>query len=257
MAEVGLRGRRLLVTRRPEQSGELVARLRERGAEVLELPTLVIVPPLDSAALDATLRTLADFDWLALTSANTVAAVAARLRALALAPAPERAPRGASVGPATTSAAAAELGFLRIALEPERDYRAEGLLRAFESHELQGRRVLLPLSERARDVLAAGLRARGAVVETPVAYRTVAPPGLAASFAAALDGGLDLALFASPSAVENLRDAAPQRVVGLPCAVIGPVTEAAARACGLDVQAVAQPASVDGLLRALERRFGL
>lgn len=252
-----LDGRRLLVTRRPEQSGELVARLRERGARVVELPTLAIAPPEDGSELDAALLGLDAYDWLVLTSANTVAALHARLEALrSVHPAGER-PAGASVGPATTTAARTALPWLRIVLEPAGDYRAEGLLRAFEAYDVAGRRLLLPLSDRARDVLAAGLQARGARVDTPVAYRTVAPPGLRERFQAALDAGLDLLLFASPSAIDNLRDAAPDLLAGLPAAVIGPVTEKAARTAGLDVRVVASPSTVDGLLAALDAGFGL
>lgn len=252
-----LSGRRLLVTRRPEQSGELVAGLTERGALVLELPTLAVVPPEDCAALDAALRGLDAYDWLVLTSANTAAAVSRRLETLGLAPAAGGPPAGASVGQATSAAARVALPWLRIVLEPEADYRAEGLLQAFEPHDVAGRRVLLPLSDRARDVLAAGLRARGAQVDTPLAYRTVAPPGLREGFQAALGAGLDLLLFASPSAVENLRQAAPDLLRGLPAAVIGPVTERAARAAGLEVRVVASPSTVAGLLSALDAGFGL
>lgn len=251
-----LAGRRLLVTRRPEQSGALAALLRERGATVVELPTLALAPPADPAPLDAALRSLAGYDWLALTSANAATALAARLTTLGLPP-PERLPRGATVGAATSAAARSALPWLSIDLEPARDFRAQGLLAAFEACDLAGRRVLLPLSERARDVLAEGLRARGAAVDAPVAYRNLAPPGLRAAFEQALSGGLDLLLFASPSSVENLREAAADLLAGRACAVIGPVTERAARAAGLEVQAVAEPSTVEGLVHALDRRFGL
>jgi uroporphyrinogen III methyltransferase/synthase len=252
-----LDGRRLLVTRRPEQSGELVARLIERGARVVELPTLAIVPPEDCGAFDAAVRGLDAYDWLVLTSANTAAAVRDRLAASGIVRAAGARPRGASVGPVTTAAAREALPWLRVVLEPEADYRAEGLARAFEAHDVAGRRLLVPLSDRARDTLAVALRARGAVVDAPLAYRTVAPPGLRERFEAALATGLDLLLFASPSAVDNLRAAAPELLAGLPAAVIGPVTEEAARAAGLEVLVVAAPSTVEGLLAALDAVFGL
>lgn len=255
---MSLSGRRVLVTRRPEQSGELVAGLRERGAEVVELPTFELAPPEDPAPLDAALRALGGYDWLVFTSANAVLAVAERLDALGGRPTARLdRPLGASVGTATSAAVRGHLPFLRLDLEPSTDFRAEGLLAAFEAHPLGGTRVLLPLSERARDTLAQGLRARGATVDAPVAYRNVPARGLRAGFEAALARGLDLLVFASPSSVDHLRAVAPDLLAGRACAVIGPVTAQAARGAGLEVQAEAEPSTVAGLLRSLERRFGL
>jgi uroporphyrinogen III methyltransferase/synthase len=117
--------------------------------------------------------------------------------------------------------------------------------------------VLVPLSERARDVLVAGLRARGARVEAPVAYRTVAPPGLAERYAELARAGFDLLVFASPSAVGNLAAAVGEPTLrGRAAAVIGPVTEEAAHKAGLDVRVRAEPSTASGLVAALARRYG-
>lgn len=245
-----LKGQRVLVTRRPAQAGELSRRLRELGAEIVELPAIEILPAEDPEPFETCLAQLERYDWLVLTSANSVKAVRDRWHALALT-LPERRPRVASVGATTSQAARSSLSWLELALEPEQDFRAEGLLLAFDRLDLRGERVLLPLSDRARDVLAAGLRARGAEVDAPVAYRTVAPAGLAERFRELVQAGIDLAVFASPSAVENLAAAAPDLVRGLPAAVIGPVTAAAAREHGLNVLVVAEPSTVDGLIQTL------
>jgi uroporphyrinogen-III synthase len=246
-----LAGRRLLVTRRLEQSAELAERLRALGAEVAELPTIVIAPPEDIRPLDDCLARAANYDWWAFTSANAVRVVRERWRALAQ-QAPSQIPRVATVGTATTSAFREAFDW-PIALQPEQDFRAESLLAAFETVDVSGTRILLPLSDRARDVLALGLRNRGAIVDTPIAYRTMAPPGLAESLNALLQTGIDLAIFASPSAVENLAAASPQAIRGLPAAVMGPITAEAARKQGLDVQVLADPSTVEGLVVALTR----
>ena len=47
-----LAGRRIVVTRRPEQAGRLVGLLQDRGAEVLEVPATAIGPPDDPGPLD-------------------------------------------------------------------------------------------------------------------------------------------------------------------------------------------------------------
>ena len=65
---MGLVGRRIAVTRRSGQAGRLAALLRERGADVIEVPSIEIVAARDSGALDAALRELEGFDWIVFTS---------------------------------------------------------------------------------------------------------------------------------------------------------------------------------------------
>jgi uroporphyrinogen III methyltransferase/synthase len=90
-------------------------------------------------------------------------------------------------------------------------------------------------------------------VDVVVAYTTIEPPGLGAAVARCLDEGFDLALFASPSAVEAFAQAAGERAHGLPVAVIGPTTEAAARGRGLEVRGVARPSTLEALVATAER----
>jgi uroporphyrinogen-III synthase len=71
-----------------------------------------------------------------------------------------------------------------------------------------------------------------------------------------LGGGIDLAVFASPSAVEGFVNALGKRAAGLPSAVIGPVTERAARAGGLNVRILASPSTGRGLVEAVARHYG-
>ena len=67
-----LAGKRVLVTRAAHQAGKLSEGLRALGATPVEVPVLEIRHPESFEALDAALRTLAAYDWLILTSANTV-----------------------------------------------------------------------------------------------------------------------------------------------------------------------------------------
>ncbi|HEY2945539.1 MAG TPA: uroporphyrinogen-III synthase [Vicinamibacteria bacterium] len=248
-----LQDRRILVTRRSEQAGPLVDGLRALGATVVEVPLIAREPPEDAAPLDRALDRLTSYEWLAFTSANAVQAVADRLAQLGI-PLPAGV-RLASVGPTTARAIAERFRGRRVELQPASGYRAEGLVEAFRAHGLAGRRVLLPVSDRARDTLAAGLRAQGADVDRVVAYRTVMPDGARDLLERALADGIDLAVLASPSAVEALTLALGGRAGALSVAVIGPVTEQAAREAGLDVRVVGSPSTVDGLLAALPRAF--
>ena len=249
-----LEGRRLVVTRQKSQAGSLVERLRSLGASVIEVPAIEIVAPPELGPLDAALEDLDRYDWVVLTSANAVNAVLSRLTVLGRYPKLSGAARRvASVGPATTAALKASFPEDRVALEPRADFRATGLLGAFSTEKLQGRRVLVPASTEAREELARGLRDMGAVVDVVAAYSTVEPPDLGDAVTHALDQGFDLALFASPSAVEAFTRAAGERAKGLPVAVIGPTTEAAARAAGLDVRGVASPSTLEALVATAER----
>jgi len=243
-----LEGLRVLVTRRPEQASELSRRLAEMGAAVVEIATLAIEAPSDPSALERALSRLDGYDWLILTSANAAAAVSERLIALRLGVPPGL--RIAAVGPSSAEAVAIAAG--RPAdLQPGSEFRAEGLADAFSGIPLEGRRVLLPISDRARDVLPVALRSKGAVVDVVVAYRTVAPADLQERIRAAIRGGIDVATFASPSAVENFVAGARELARGLAAAVIGPITERAARDAGLRVVAVASPSTTEGLVFAL------
>jgi uroporphyrinogen-III synthase len=240
-----LTGRRVLVTRRWP---ELVAGLAARGATAVEVPALEMAPPGDPAPLDAALHQLPAYDWLVFTSANTVEAVVTRLARLRLPP--SRRPALASVGPVTTEAIEAAWPDARVEVQPESDFRGAALVEAFAGRELKGRRVLLPVSDRAADTVERGLSARGALVDRVVAYRTVSatrPDRLRAELAA----GADAVVFASPSAVESFRAAVGESAASVPAVSIGPTTADAARAAGLTVVAVAQPSTVDGLLQAI------
>ena len=256
-SDLPLSGRRILVTRRREQSGSLAQQLSELGATVLTLPAIEIALPENRAELDLALRNIASYDWVVFTSANAVQAVARRLAGLGLDDgALGRTVAAASVGPTTSDAFREAFPGAEPRLQPASDFRAEGLADAFSQENVGGQRFLLPTSDRARETLPRALRALGAEVDVVTAYRTVAPEGLRERLAEELRRGVDLIAFASPSAVENLVAAAGEVVRGLPAAVMGPVTEAAARAAGLEIKVVAYPSTAQGLVSAIEARLG-
>jgi uroporphyrinogen III methyltransferase/synthase len=65
-------GRRIVVTRARAQAGQLSRLLLERGADVLEIPTIRIEPPAEHRALADALLGLNAYDWLIFTSPNGV-----------------------------------------------------------------------------------------------------------------------------------------------------------------------------------------
>jgi uroporphyrinogen-III synthase len=243
-----LAGWRVLVTRQPEQAQGLAGVLSGEGATVVEVPLIEIAPPADSKPLEDAAARVAEYNWLVFTSANAVRALATALRGRAL---PSGRPQVATVGPSTTRAVEEAFPGASVTLTPPEDTRAEGLVAAFAAHDLQGRRVLVPVSDRARDTLAAGLTAQGARVDVVPAYRTITPADAPARLAAALSGGVGVVVLASPSAVEGFVSSCPAGAVWPPVVAIGPVTERAARTAGLRVAAVASSAGPEGLLEAI------
>lgn len=240
-----LEGVRVVVTR--AHRGRLDARLGQLGAQVVHAPVIAFVDPDDDGrALRGAVGAVRDgrYDWLVVSSATAVArlaAVAGDLAALA--------PVGlAAIGPATAAAVTAAGG--TVALVAPRAV-GEALVEVFPDGT---GRVLQLRPEVARDVIAAGLRAKGWHVDEVAAYRTVAAeldtPTREAVRAA------DVVTFTSPSTVRHLVSAVG--VEGLPplAVSIGPVTSAALGDAGIVVAAEADPHTVDGLVAAVVGAVG-
>ena len=243
-------GRRIVTTRAKGQADALTSRLKELGADVVELPTIEIQPAADYGPMDRALGQLGAYDWLIFTSANGVRFFLERLDRSAVDLRALRA-KICAIGPATR--AAIEALHLKVDLMG-REYVAEGLLAAFAAYDLAGRRVLLPRAAVARDLVPVELGRRGAQVDVVEAYRTVAPEGAGAQ-AAGIFGGErkpDCITFTSSSTVQNfLAVAGTEALAGVKVASIGPVTTGTARGLGIAVDAEARVFSVDGLVDAV------
>ncbi len=245
-----LSGRRVVVTRAAAQAASLSRRLRELGAEIIELPAIEIRPPEDWMELDAAIARLHEYDWIVFTSANGVRFFLERLDA---SPLDTRAIRATlcAIGPATRKAL--EAAHLKPDLVPAH-YVAEGIVAAFSTVDLTGRRILLPRAAGARDYLPEQLRQRGALVDVVEAYRTVAPAGLAEKARELFlsDSRPHWVTFTSSSTVRHLVEAiGAEPLRGVRIASIGPVTSATVRKYGLEVAAEARVYSSDGLVEAI------
>jgi uroporphyrinogen-III synthase len=253
-SEKQLAGKRIVVTRAPEQSGELIRILERMGAEIIALPMVAFAPPADSKPLDRALEELGSFDWVLFTSQNAVRFMALRLKQLGLPPATQRI---AAVGPATAEAAR------------QQGFHVDFLATHHTGHSLAlemkdsvaGHSVLLPRSDRADDHLAAALAERGALVTDVIAYRTVAPEAPdQTALGRTRSGDFDVAIFSSPSAFQNLDSLlGAGRLAKLGesghFAAIGPTTAKAMRDAGVRVHIEAQEASDAGLADAIVKYY--
>lgn len=245
-----------MVTRAAEQSGELARMLEERGAEVLLLPLVRFAPMQRGAMLDIELQLLGTFDAILFLSANAVRYVFERCRDLEI---PPEAVNGlrviAAVGPATARALS-ENG-VRVDYVA-REHTGEGLARELKG-SLAGRSVLVPRSDQGKEeAVSLALREIGATAREVVAYRTVMPESMDGAIADRIRRAeVDVAIFASPSAVQNFaavlgaEDAAKiaQRIQ---FAAIGPTTAKALRDTGLRVAIEAVESSAEGIADAIE-----
>ena len=245
-------GKRVLVTRAAHQAGKLSEGLRALGVEPVEVSVIEIRPPLDFAPLDRALRSLSNYDWLILTSANTVHALTDRAASLGLSLAAARHLKVAAVGEATATAAR-EAG-LSVTLVPE-SYVAESLAKSL-ADQTRGKKVLLARAAIARDVIPDALRAAGATVDVVDAYRNVMPEAAPALLREALQKGIAAAAFTSSSSVTHLAEAARQAGIAFPFAgvaaiSIGPITSQTLRDLGWEPAAEATQSDVPGLIQAI------
>ncbi len=249
-------GKRIVVTRSRSQASRLTRHLEDLGAECFEIPVISIAEPTDHfAGLDAGIEKLGQYDWILFTSQNGVDAFFQRLfekggdaRALG-------GVRIACIGPATDMALR-PYG-LRADLLPK-EYKAEGLLEALEPEIQAGKRFFLPRAKVAREVLADGLRERGAEVDVVEAYCTVCEEASRRKLNELLDSGtMDIITLTSSSTVHNLVAMAPDKMEALrqcTLACIGPITAEACVSYGLTPGIVSNVYTIDGLVEAIANK---
>ena len=124
----------------------------------------------------------------------------------------------------------------------------------------------MPRADIAREALAVGLRAQGALVTEVAAYRTVPGDGARELVAQLQRQRIDAVTFTSSSTVRYLldglevagleRDQARELLQRSTIACIGPITAATAREQGLSVDVEAREYTSDGLVVALLEWFG-
>jgi uroporphyrinogen-III synthase len=268
-----LAGVRVLVGRARHQAGALSSELRERGAQVIEIPFIEIRKPRSFRPLDAALKTLHSYDWLILTSVNGVERMWERMKKLRLTKRALRPLHIAAIGPATERAI--ERRGIEVDVVPK-EYVAESVVRSLKN-EVNGKRVLLVRAKVARDVIPRELRKAGAQVDVVEAYETVVPQSSRRRLQAALKNPKrrpDVATFTSSSTVRNFaellgsgrvqRRVQPLRGRGRPrhtdldgicMASIGPVTSATLRELGLNVDIAAKEFTIPGLVEVIARAF--
>jgi uroporphyrinogen III methyltransferase/synthase len=248
-------GQRIVVTRAREQAGQLSRRLREHGAEVLEVPTIKLEPPTRRQDLVDALLELNSYDWLVFTSPNGVTKFFEYffkrfhdMRDIGGA-------RIAAVGPATANKLK-EL-HLQVDLMPDEALASE-IATAFAHFEtIENLKICLLRAEVANRELPEALEALGAIVDDVPCYQTVPETEDATGTSERLlASGADWVAFTSGSTVEHFHarfdlPALMSKFPQLKAATIGPETSKALAVLGLKPAVEARQHTLDGLVEAL------
>ncbi|MBI5188444.1 MAG: uroporphyrinogen-III C-methyltransferase [Nitrospirae bacterium] len=256
-------GHRILVTREHPEGFET---LEELGAEIIEFPTIEIVPPESYDELDKSIAKIETYDWLIFTSRNGVNYFLKRffekerdIRDL----------KGIKICAIGTKTAAAIRNYgIKVDLIPD-EFNAEGLISAvvqksgraevtselpnFRASGLKGMRFLLPRAEVAREVFPEKIRELGGEIDVPVTYRAIKPEIHGKRLRRFLkEGKISIATFTSAATFNNFREImgedADELLKGVAIAVIGPVTARAVENAGLKVDIMPREATIEALV---------
>ncbi|MES2127255.1 MAG: uroporphyrinogen-III synthase [Pseudomonadota bacterium] len=172
----------VIITRPRAQAEPLARSVAALGREVVVLPLLDIFPLDDDSALQAALANLNAYSLVAFVSPNAIDAALAHVKQW---------PQGvalAVLGEGSRVALAShgiDESTAAIISPPDPAHSdSEHLLGAMDLAALAGKRVLMVRGESGRELMAEGLRAAGASVDTVAAYRRCVPvltPALAAT----------------------------------------------------------------------------
>jgi len=231
--------------------------LLERGADVLEIPTIRIELPLERVALAEALLELNSYDWMIFTSPNGVSAFFEHFFKVFEDMRDIGGVRIAAVGPAT--AGQLQKLHLKVDLMPK-EATAAALATALTGYEsVENLKMLLLRAEVATKELPEKLQELGAIVDDIACYRNVPETeDRNGAMARLMKDGADWITFASASAVENFNARASLKELltqhpGMKLATIGPETSKALVGLGLKADLEAKEHTIPGLVKALEK----
>jgi uroporphyrinogen III methyltransferase/synthase len=233
-------GRKVVITRAREQSGDLARQLEALGAEVVTFSTIRIRPVrVGPIRLEGR-----GFTHVAFTSRTAVELFFRSLEGDA------RSLAGIAVCAVgdQTAKALAERGVVPDVVAAE--FTSRSLARELARRGVRGARVFHPGADKMNPDFERLLQKSGAQVTNLVLYRIdqVAPDNVDAV------GDADWILFASAQTVRNFMAAVDGRPVRARVACIGPVTARAARGAGLRVAAVPRRFTFEALVQEILRR---
>lgn len=250
-----LMGMRVLLTRPEEVISSTAEKLRQRGADVLEMPTVRIVPFEAEETEEKKEFPDEDCDWIVFTSQAGVRVFFENRRQLKKDIRHLYHARYAVIGEGTKKALEQYGIFADVMPEV---YDGESLAEALTKAGISGKKILIPRAEKGNENLVPMLEKAGAkVCDLPI-YRTVwreAPDDqIRKELIKEIKGGkIDCVVFTSSSTVHGFARAAGEidhtKIVA---ACIGEKTAHTARSYGMQCE-IADQATIDSLIELVER----
>ncbi len=245
-----LAGFKVLVTRPKNLISRTAASLREKGAEVLELPAICTVPMEDQGRLHEVFEVLDSYQWLIFTSPTGVDIFFDEMKKA------EKDIR--SLGSAKVAAIG---GGTRKKLR-ERGLYVDFIPSVYDGDTLGaelaetltgGERILIPRAEKGNENLVRLLKEKGALVEDVATYRTIYERSLLIDEKKEFEAGnIDCAVFTSASTVKGFVEGTEGLdYTKVRAACIGRQTKAAADAYGMETY-MAKKADIDSLVELVE-----
>lgn len=246
-----LMGWKVLVTRPKGRSSRTSQLLREKGAEVLELPSIRTVALEDQSRLYEALDRVSQYQWAVFTSPTGAEIFFDQLkkhrkdiRSLA-------GLKLAAIGQGTRKVL--EDKGLLVDLMPE-VYDGDSLGEALAALLQGGERILLPRARKGNENLVRLMEAAGGIVEDIPTYDTVYETGGLIDVKKELqEHAIDCVVFTSASTVQGFAESTKGAdYTGLIAACIGKQTKAAADAFGMETF-MAEKATIDHLISLVEK----
>ena len=257
--EKPLLGKRIVITRARGQAGELSQLLKGYGAQVIEFPTIKIVPPDSWYPVDRAIENLETYHWVIFTSTNGVKFFLKRLKLKKRQLAEFNDLRFCAIGPGT--AQEIEKVGVKVDLVPGQ-YCAEALVQSLKTEGLEGRRILLARAKKARDLLPRELRKLGAAVDVVEVYQTIMPKVSKRKIKRVFQGDrIDLITFTSSSTVNHFLQMYEERVrlklplAGVTIAAIGPITANTLKKRGITPHIIPNFYTIQALTEAIVEYF--
>jgi len=264
--------KRVIVTRARAQASVLSEKLKDLGAEVIEIPAIKVVSEKSAGRLRKAFSS-DRYDWIFFTSQNGVYEFAAFLKRVGkdcriFGPA-----KICAIGPETAKSlqnigikadyvpeefvAEAVVGHFVTARGRRGHFPAETGSRQRRENVPYGGRALILRAKKARDVLPEGLKKAGFEITVIDLYDTVLPKESASVLNQALAERVDIVTFTSSSTVENFIKLIGRnyrrKLSGVKLASIGPVTSGTLKSFGLKADVEARVYTIDGLTEAIKR----
>ena len=248
-------GRRVVITQRSDLACPLVSALRERGAEVLEVPATRWVPHPDRARLDKALGELESYDWILFSNPLGIEFFFERffqvhndLRQLGAA-------RLGAYGP-RSGQKLREWHLQPAAVAP--DHKTPLIIEAItKCGSVRGQRFLVLRGDSAFEKVPEALAELGAVVDVVPCY-AVEPEteDLTGGAAALVEEGADWIIFASGLAIEHFHERFDlpgllARFPGTRLAIASPTVQWGLDKFGLTPAVISRPDDVEDLVNAI------